>query len=90
MNNYMRMTIGQFSTGNETEGPAGDSVSMDLSGTPVTGNMYYENGMYYMDMMDQKKTDISCSRYSRNQVQRKLRIKRTEENWKKETPKVLA
>ena len=54
MNNYMRMTIGQFSTGNETEGPAGDSVSMDLSGTPVTGNMYYENGMYYMDMMDQK------------------------------------
>ena len=54
MNNYMRMTIGLFSTGNETKGPAGDSVYMDLSGTPVTGNMYYENGMYYMDMMDQK------------------------------------
>ena len=35
MNNYMRMTIGQFSTGDET-GPAGDDVSMDLSGTPVT------------------------------------------------------
>lgn len=46
MNNYMRMTIGQFSTG--------DDVSMDLSGTPVTGNTYYEDGMYYMDMMDQK------------------------------------
>ncbi len=53
MNNYMRMTIGQFSTGDET-GPAGDDVSMDLSGTPVTGNTYYEDGMYYMDMMDQK------------------------------------
>ena len=52
MNNYMRMTIGQFSTGEE--GPAGEGVSMDLSGTPVTGNMYYENGMYYIDMMDQK------------------------------------
>ena len=54
MNNYMRMTIGQFSNGNEAEGPAGKSDSIDLSGTPVTGNMYYENGMYYMDMMDQK------------------------------------
>lgn len=53
MNNYMRMTIGQFSTRDET-GPAGDGVSMDLSGTPVTGNTYYENGMYYTDMMDQK------------------------------------
>lgn len=54
MNTYMRMTIGQFSTGNEVEGPAGDGDSVDLSSTPITGNMYYENGMYYMDMMDQK------------------------------------
>ena len=53
MNNYMRMTIGQFQL-EMKRGRRGDDVSMDLSGTPVTGNTYYEDGMYYMDMMDQK------------------------------------
>ena len=54
MNTYMRMTIGELSTGSEVKGPEGDGTSMDFSDTQITGNMYYENGMYYMDMMDQK------------------------------------
>lgn len=51
MNMYSRVTMGQIkSTGN---GP-GEAETLDLSQTPVTFNMYYENGMYYMDMLGQK------------------------------------
>lgn len=51
MNVYSRMTMGQI--GGTAEGPAGDGA-LDLSGMTMTYNVYYENGVYYMDMMGQK------------------------------------
>lgn len=51
MNMYSRMTMGQI--GGTAEGPAGDGA-LDLSGMTMTYNVYYENGIYYMDMMGQK------------------------------------
>ena len=48
MNNYARMTIGEIV---DKSGGPGAIKKADLFGQPVICNCYYENGMYYIDMM---------------------------------------
>lgn len=54
MNTYTRMTINKITTGDPAEGPGKVSTNMNLSDKPMISNMYYEDGMYYMETMGQK------------------------------------
>ncbi len=54
MNSYMRMTLTDMSTAGSTGGPGEVTSSIDLTGAQITANVYYADGMYYMDMMGQK------------------------------------
>lgn len=51
MNIYARMTIGEIV---DKSGGPGAVKEVDLFGQPITYNYYYENGMYYIDMMGTK------------------------------------
>lgn len=54
MNTYMRTTLNRLSTGDSSEGPGETTTNTEMKSQPVIANMYYENGIYYMDMMGQK------------------------------------
>ena len=54
MNTYMRTTVSKLTTSDSSEGPGKTTTNTEMSDQPVIANMYYENGMYYMDMMGQK------------------------------------
>lgn len=54
MNTYMRMTLTDANLSGGTGGPGEAGSSVDLTGTQITANMYYADGMYYMDMLGQK------------------------------------
>lgn len=54
MNMYMRMTMTGLEVQASGTEPAQSLSAEELSGLTMTGNMYYEDGMYYIDMMGQK------------------------------------
>lgn len=57
MNMYMRMTLtdaGSLGNSNVVAGPGVEDSAADLNGSSITANMYYADGMYYMDMLGQK------------------------------------
>lgn len=53
MNMYMRLTLTDVGTSGGTGGP-GEAPALDLTGSQITGNIYYADGMYYMDLMGDK------------------------------------
>lgn len=54
MNMYMRMTMTDMEIKASGETPAQRFSAEDLGNITITGNMYYADGMYYMDMLGQK------------------------------------
>lgn len=54
MNMYMRLSLTDVSTSGGAAGPGESTSSEDLEGSQITGNIYYADGMYYMDILGQK------------------------------------
>lgn len=54
MNTYMRISLTDVSTAESGEGPGVSNPAAGLMGEELTANIYYADGMYYMDMLGQK------------------------------------
>lgn len=54
MNTYMRISVTDAGTSGTSGGPGVAGATIDLTDAVITANVYYENGMYYMDMLGQK------------------------------------